>query len=182
MLGSFSPLKLGSFHFIRSKISQKHLREGGSDTKSYGNDLQEHKISSKNRRKKVSLKGLENAKLLATLDILNPKTQEGLNKIFSSKFKQPLREAKVAALRPFPSLLMAKSATSAAVYSVMDAAPSKPISTNDKRRKSARGLNSVIPYAPLLLIPIIDVLSRSLNCLTRKVLPLTSVLMAPMWP
>lgn len=48
------------------------------------------------------------------------------------------REAKVAALRTFPSLLMSKSATSATVGSVMDAAPSKPISTNDKRRKSAR--------------------------------------------
>ncbi|KAI5650460.1 hypothetical protein M9H77_36465 [Catharanthus roseus] len=38
---------------------------------------------------KVPLKGHENIKLLATLDILNPRPQEGLNKIFSSKFKQP---------------------------------------------------------------------------------------------
>ncbi|KAI5682361.1 hypothetical protein M9H77_03589 [Catharanthus roseus] len=38
---------------------------------------------------KVPLKGLENVKLLATLDILNPRPQEGLNKTFSSKFKKP---------------------------------------------------------------------------------------------
>ncbi|KAI5671007.1 hypothetical protein M9H77_11371 [Catharanthus roseus] len=47
------------------------------------------KISVTSRREKVPLKGLENVKLLATLDILNPRPQEDLNKIFSSNFKQP---------------------------------------------------------------------------------------------
>ncbi|KAI5675746.1 hypothetical protein M9H77_06696 [Catharanthus roseus] len=40
-------------------------------------------------KKKVPLKGLENVKLQATMDISNPRPQEGLNKIFSSNFKQP---------------------------------------------------------------------------------------------
>ncbi|KAI5650200.1 hypothetical protein M9H77_36205 [Catharanthus roseus] len=44
-----------------------------------------NKTSVTSRREKVPLKGLENVKLLATLDILNPRPQEGLNKIFSSK-------------------------------------------------------------------------------------------------
>ncbi|KAI5657880.1 hypothetical protein M9H77_26673 [Catharanthus roseus] len=48
-----------------------------------------YKTSVTRRREKVPLKGLEYVKLLATLDVLNPRPQEGLNKIFSSKFKQP---------------------------------------------------------------------------------------------
>ncbi|KAI5676090.1 hypothetical protein M9H77_07042 [Catharanthus roseus] len=48
-----------------------------------------NKTSLTSRREKVPLKRLENVKLLATLDILNPRPQEGLNKIFSSKFKKP---------------------------------------------------------------------------------------------
>ncbi|KAI5668710.1 hypothetical protein M9H77_18563 [Catharanthus roseus] len=48
-----------------------------------------NKTSVTSRREKVPLKGLENIKLLASLDILNPRPQEGLKKIFSSKFKQP---------------------------------------------------------------------------------------------
>ncbi|KAI5658016.1 hypothetical protein M9H77_26809 [Catharanthus roseus] len=58
------------------------------------------------RREKVPLKGLENVKLLATLDILNPRPQEGLNKIFSSKFKQPKSTSQHIAknMRQFSSL------------------------------------------------------------------------------
>ncbi|KAI5664040.1 hypothetical protein M9H77_23363 [Catharanthus roseus] len=48
-----------------------------------------NKTSVTSRREKVPLKGFENDKLLATFDILNPRPQEGLNKIFSSNFKQP---------------------------------------------------------------------------------------------
>ncbi|KAI5676472.1 hypothetical protein M9H77_07422 [Catharanthus roseus] len=48
-----------------------------------------NKTSVTSRREKVPLEGLENVKLLATLDILNPRPQEGLNKIFFSKFKKP---------------------------------------------------------------------------------------------
>ncbi|KAI5676651.1 hypothetical protein M9H77_07601 [Catharanthus roseus] len=47
-----------------------------------------NKTSVTSRREKVPLKGLENVKLLATLDILNPRPQEGLNEIFSSKFNE----------------------------------------------------------------------------------------------
>ncbi|KAI5672357.1 hypothetical protein M9H77_12721 [Catharanthus roseus] len=39
-------------------------------------------------KEKVPLKGLENVKLLATLDILNPRPKKGLKKFFSSKVKQ----------------------------------------------------------------------------------------------
>ncbi|KAI5675891.1 hypothetical protein M9H77_06841 [Catharanthus roseus] len=49
---------------------------------------------SMSRREKVPLRGLENVKLLVTLDILNPRLQEGLNKIISSKFKQPKAKIK----------------------------------------------------------------------------------------
>ncbi|KAI5658090.1 hypothetical protein M9H77_26883 [Catharanthus roseus] len=48
-----------------------------------------NKTSVTSGKEKVPLIGLENVKLLATLDILNSRPQEGLNKIFSSKFKQP---------------------------------------------------------------------------------------------
>ncbi|KAI5667395.1 hypothetical protein M9H77_17248 [Catharanthus roseus] len=48
-----------------------------------------NKTSITSRRQKVPLKGFENIKLLATLDILHPGPQEGLNKIFSSMFNQP---------------------------------------------------------------------------------------------
>ncbi|KAI5676938.1 hypothetical protein M9H77_07888 [Catharanthus roseus] len=48
-----------------------------------------NKTSVTSRREKVPLKELGNVKLLATLDILNPRPQEGLKKLFSSKFKQP---------------------------------------------------------------------------------------------
>ncbi|KAI5664123.1 hypothetical protein M9H77_23446 [Catharanthus roseus] len=48
-----------------------------------------NKTSVTSRRVKVPSKELENVKLLATLDILNPRPQEGVNKILSSKFKQP---------------------------------------------------------------------------------------------
>ncbi|KAI5667176.1 hypothetical protein M9H77_17029 [Catharanthus roseus] len=48
-----------------------------------------NKTSVTSRKAKVPLKGLEKVKLLASLDILNPRPQEGLNKILSSKFKQP---------------------------------------------------------------------------------------------
>ncbi|KAI5664205.1 hypothetical protein M9H77_23528 [Catharanthus roseus] len=48
-----------------------------------------NKTNVTSRREKVPWKGLENVKLLAPLVILNPRPQEGLNKIFSSKFKEP---------------------------------------------------------------------------------------------
>ncbi|KAI5649850.1 hypothetical protein M9H77_35855 [Catharanthus roseus] len=66
---------------MRSKKRQERTEEGQSS--------RTNKPSVTSRREKVSLKGLENVKPLATLDILNPRAQEGLNKIFSSKFKQP---------------------------------------------------------------------------------------------
>ncbi|KAI5666891.1 hypothetical protein M9H77_16744 [Catharanthus roseus] len=47
-----------------------------------------NRTSVTSRREKVPLKVLENVKRLATLDILNPRSQEGSNEIFSSKFKQ----------------------------------------------------------------------------------------------
>ncbi|KAI5676226.1 hypothetical protein M9H77_07176 [Catharanthus roseus] len=67
---------------------------------------EENKTSVTSRREKVPLKGLENVKLLATLDILNPTTQEVLNKIFSSKFKQPKSTSQhiVKNMRQFSSL------------------------------------------------------------------------------
>ncbi|KAI5671385.1 hypothetical protein M9H77_11749 [Catharanthus roseus] len=78
-----------NFHRLRPTVAQ--MPQTPLSPNPIAEEVRERikKTSATSRRERVPLKELENVKLRATLDILNPRPQEGLNKIFSSKFKQP---------------------------------------------------------------------------------------------